>query len=103
MNTTLTCKVVTTRKPHRCFCCRRVFPKGTDMQYWSNVCDGDFGSGYNCATCEELLQIAYKNFDDGEGYQEGCVDESLDKDQTPEALLQIERIRAQIKKERINV
>ncbi len=47
------------------------------MQYWSNVCDGSFGSGYNCATCQELLNLAYDMFNDGEGYPPGCVYEAL--------------------------
>lgn len=57
------------------------------MQYWTTICDGGFGSGYNCATCEQLLVEGRAAFIDQEGYEEGCVYEHLEKDQTPEQLL----------------
>lgn len=91
MTTTLKYVVVTTRKPHRCFCCERVFPKGTNMRYWSVVGDDGFGSGYNCATCEELLTLTDYLNDPYEGYSHGCVYEALNKGQTPEQLLVHER------------
>lgn len=84
----LTDKEVTVRKPHRCIMCRRKFPEGSRMHYQSNIYKGDFGSVYWCMTCEGLSKMASTDFSDGEfSYPEGCVDESLEKGQTPEMLL----------------
>lgn len=58
------------------------------MSYWVTIYDGDFGDGYNCKTCEDIITLSPNHFDDGEGYPEGCVAESLEKGQTPEQLLQ---------------
>lgn len=56
--TMLTDKTVVTRKPHKCFGCITVFPKGTEMQYQfsvhSNKYDG--GSAYLCMKCLEHIR-----------------------------------------------
>lgn len=97
MTTTLKYVVVTTRKTHKCFCCRRNFPAGTNMRYWTVVSEDGFSSGYECATCEELLSLAKNDFHTEEGYPEGCVDEALIKGETPETLLQNARDRIKSK------
>lgn len=85
MSTTLTDKIVVTRKPHVCFSCFRKFPKGTEMRYWSGVSQGDFNSVYSCHTCEKIMD-KMEQYDDG--YPEGFVRDMLEKDQTPEQLLE---------------
>lgn len=84
MSTTLKYKEVTSRKQHKCFSCLRIFPPRTKLRYWVGIYDGDFGSVYNCVTCDEIMKRCN---DDGEGYPQGFVQEMLEKGQTPEQLL----------------
>jgi hypothetical protein len=91
MNDLLEEKIVTTRKPHRCFACWRLFPKGSKLQ-WSKHCDnGDFVECYTCETCQEILKIAWKTLADPWDNEVGerCVsDEYIDRGlKSPEALL----------------
>lgn len=56
------------------------------MHYWSGIYDGDFGSVHYCRTCEDIMNLSEP---DDEGWPEGFVREMLDKDQTPEQLLEV--------------
>lgn len=85
MITTLEWRKVTIRKPHRCWGCRRLYEKGQQLYYWSCVEDGRFGHGYTCDTCEEIMKLDDEH--DNE-YPKGFVADNLNKDQTPEQLLQ---------------
>jgi len=82
----LTDKYVTTRKEHKCFSCLRKFPVGTLMHFGTFVHD-DIYSLYTCNTCEKIHGLCYDDFYDGEGIPQGYVNESLNKDQTPEQYL----------------
>ena len=87
-------KFVTTRKPHRCDACGRHFPKGTKMRRQVNAEDG-ICQWYECPTCEELLGKYRGNFDDGYGMcEQFCVQDALNKDETPEEML--ERLKSYI-------
>lgn len=80
--TTLQYKLVTIRKPHKCFGCLRKFEPGSKMFYWFGVDGSDHNSGYACETCEEIMSI--NNYDE---WYEGDVLNCLNKDQTPEQYL----------------
>jgi uncharacterized protein (DUF2344 family) len=81
-------KTVKTNKPHMCFGCGRKFEKGTKMRRQVNTCDG-ICVVYSCKTCDELMTKHPKLFWDDmlEMFNEFCVNESLEKGQTPEELL----------------
>lgn len=83
MSTILQDKLVKTRKEHYCFSCLRRFPIGTDMWYWSGIYEGDFNSSYTCKTCKEIMSLDKEN----NVFEEGYVDNWLNKGQTPEELL----------------
>lgn len=87
--TSLKHQKVKIRKPHRCFCCLRVFPKGDMMISWTGIYEGDFNHGYNCLTCEEIMKLDKDNY---EGFEEGFVANELSKGQSPEDLLNHLRI-----------
>lgn len=81
-------KIVTTRKSHRCNACRRVFEAGTKMRIQVNNSDGLI-IWRECPTCQELLSKYHSHFKDDfdNVYYEGCVNEALERGQTPEQLL----------------
>lgn len=80
-------KTLITRKAHNCSACGRVFPKGVKMRTQVNTFDG-IGTWRTCETCTTLLNEFPDCFDDGYGmFMGNCVDESLNRDQTPEQLL----------------
>ena len=84
---TLYYKKVTTRKAHYCFACSRKFEAGTKMQL-QVVASDEISNIYTCETCEQLLTKHRYNFDDGCGvFWQNCVDDALDRNQTPEELL----------------
>lgn len=85
MSETFTDKIVKIRKPHQCFSCFRKFEPGTEMRYWCGIYDGDFGSVYSCKACNEIMDRCEP---DDDGYPEGFVAYMLEKDQTPEQLLE---------------
>lgn len=91
MAQTLSYKQVKTKKRHLCFSCLRYFPLNTLMYKWSCIYEGDFNYGYTCSTCDELHELSGEN-----EFEEGFVREGLDKNQTPEQLLE------KIKHERTN-
>ena len=67
MSTVLRNKMVTTRKPHRCWGCLRKFPEGTKMTMNVTVDVIPFTS-YWCETCEEIInEIGWEEFEDGIG------------------------------------
>jgi ribosomal protein S27AE len=80
-------KIVTTRKKHNCSACGRVFDKGTKMRTQVNTYDG-IQTWRECPTCQELLSKHRSRFDDGYNVcWMNCVDEALERGQTPEDLL----------------
>lgn len=87
MSTTLTDKIVITRKPHVCFSCLRKFPEGTEMRYWTGTTSDGFYSVYCCKTCNKIMDKSCY-YDDDDGYPEGFVREMLAPGQTPEQLLE---------------
>ncbi len=89
MSTTLTNKNVVIRKEHLCFSCHRRFPIGTKMRYWTGLVEGDFNSVYSCETCDEIIKLTPREFFDDGIIPDGFVRETLNKNQTPEELLQI--------------
>lgn len=83
-------KLVVTRKRHVCNACGRMFEKGTKMWTQVNIYDG-IQVFRSCITCSELmLKYKYKFYDDCENmFMSGCVSDCLEKDQTPEQLLEL--------------
>jgi hypothetical protein len=80
-------KIVTTRKSHLCNACHRRFEKGTIMRSQVNTYDG-IGTWRECPTCTILLDKHRDCFSDEYNVcEDGCVNESLDKGETPEDLL----------------
>lgn len=81
-------KIVTTRKPHRCCACGRLFEKGTKMRTQVNTFDG-IQTWRECPTCQELLSKFRSHFEDNYDHitYSDCVGEVLERGQTPEDLL----------------
>ena len=81
-------KIVTTRKKHRCSACGRNFEAGTKMRTQVNTSDG-LQTWRECPTCQELLSKHRSKFEDDYEHlcYEFCVNEVLEKGQTPEELL----------------
>jgi rubredoxin len=81
-------KIVTTRKKHRCSACGRIFEAGTKMRTQVNTSDG-LQTWRECPTCQELLSKHRSKFEDDYEHlcYEFCVNEVLEKGQTPEELL----------------
>ena len=80
-------KTVKTRKKHNCSACGRVFDKGTQMRTQVNTLDG-IQTWRECPTCTELLSKYRSHFEDYDHTcYELCVNELLEKGQTPEELL----------------
>ena len=84
--TSLTDKIVTTRKPHLCHGCGDLFPAGTQMRYWSGIYEGDFNSGYMCTTCDEIMPLCRDDYWDG--YPEGFVNEMKEDGETTQQVLE---------------
>ncbi len=72
-----------TRKVHQCSMCYRKFQPGTTMHYWVGIYEGDFCYSRCCVTCQQLIDHSTES-----EFPEGFVYESLNKDQTPEMLLE---------------
>ena len=85
MSTSLKSVIVKTKKQHQCFSCLRIFPSNTKMNYSAGIYEGDFSAGYSCMTCVDIMNRCEH---ESEGYSEGFVREMLEKDQTPEQLLE---------------
>lgn len=83
MATILKSKDLKIRKEQQCFSCLRTFPKDTLMYYQVSIIDGDFCTTYTCNVCKEIMSLSYE-FE----YEHGYVDGMLDKDTSPEELLQ---------------
>ena len=81
-------KTVITRKKHKCNACLRFFEKGTKMRLQVNTYNGIM-TWRECPTCTELLSKHRSHFADyyDNMCYEGCVDEALNKGQSPEDLL----------------
>ena len=78
-------KLVTTRKPHRCHGCRRLYPAGWKM--YSQVVFGD--EPYTLHTC--LTCVRLEKFYDEREYPEGFVLDMMDNSAftgTPEEYLE---------------
>jgi len=81
-------KIVTTRKKHRCSAYGRNFEAGTKMRTQVNTSDG-LQTWRECPTCQELLSKHRLKFEDDYDHlcYEFCVNEVLEKGETPEQLL----------------
>lgn len=80
---TLKSTSVKTRKEHECFSCYRKFPIGTKMNYWVGHYEGDFCATYSCMTCVEIMNMSSEVY-----FPEGFVHEMLNKNETPEQLIE---------------
>jgi hypothetical protein len=58
-------RIVTTRKPHRCFGCCGEIPVGAKASYSTGVYDGYFFASYFCSACVEWLAEHPGYFEDG--------------------------------------
>jgi hypothetical protein len=83
MSTVLREVNVKTRKIHRCFSCLRMFPANTMMRYQVCTYEGDFCTTYACSTCMEIMKILQEDV-----YEDGEVNNQLERNQTPEELLE---------------
>ena len=81
-------KIVTTRKKHMCSACGRKFEAGTRMRAQVNTYDG-IHTWRACLACDVLLTKYRKLFvSNNENICEiYCVSDSLEKNETPEGLL----------------
>lgn len=68
--TTLSNKIVVTKKPRRCFGCNTVYPVGSKMNKNFSVDGRDISSTYWCAICETFMSDKWKDIE-GEGVQQG--------------------------------
>lgn len=81
-------KFVINRKYHICNCCGRRFEKNEKMRVQVNTFEGSLNNFRSCETCYELTNDFRDYFIDDDGIFYGyCVNEALDKNQTPEELL----------------
>lgn len=79
--------IVITRKKHMCNACGRVFEKGTKMHTQVNTLDG-IQTFRECPTCTELLSKYRSFFEDYCSIcYEFCVNDILEKGETPEDIL----------------
>lgn len=64
-------KIVKIRKPHDCFGCGEIFPKGTEMECQVNKDDGELYRLYICLPCAKHWNEPFKDsFVDALGYGE---------------------------------
>ncbi len=66
MTTNLRSDRIKTRKPHECWVCYRVIPKGSLAQSWAVLDERSFFSGYFCDDCQ--------NFNEDCAYDEGIME-----------------------------
>lgn len=78
--------IVTTRKEHTCYGCRRIFPKGARLQRNTYVEDREIYSLYMCCVCEEYIKQHYSYQDE---YSEGDVQDG-DPEAWEEVRLEVE-------------
>jgi hypothetical protein len=79
--------LIITRKPHKCFSCGRLFPKGTEMRLQVNNYDNKINNIHTCKTCKEIITYLVPDPYMDDVLEEGYLDYYLDKGQTPEDLL----------------
>lgn len=82
MSYILTHKEVTTRKSHRCFGCRRIFPSGRKMVR-ETVKDDIIFTTYLCSTCQ---YISANELEYGDEYCEGDLYERAMEIEAEQAL-----------------
>lgn len=73
MGTTLTDKVVKTRKSHQCFGCGKIYEKGSKMRYNTYAFEGTVDSSYWCETCDYIISNYYDYWDLQDGIQFASV------------------------------
>lgn len=66
-----------TRKDHKCFGCREIVLKGSEVFYTASVWQGDFGTYYLCPPCHNYLVDNPEVF--AEGFCEGDIGEDRDQ------------------------
>lgn len=76
MTTIIESKMVTTRKEHQCFGCRRIYPAGTEMEHSVQVDDYLFHI-YLCHDCLNYLDTL-DSWERAEGFCEGDLLENED-------------------------
>lgn len=71
----LRAKKVKITKPHKCFGCRREFPKGTEMQFevWTDA--DSVNNSYLCETCQEVSSRPALEWGPGFEFGEGDLRE----------------------------
>jgi hypothetical protein len=79
--------VITTRKNHNCFCCGRLFPKGSRMKSQVNADSYQINNIWTCLTCEDLISKYPDRFICNGCFEDSCIADCLDEGQTPEDLL----------------
>lgn len=63
MTTTTTAKLVTTRKPHRCWGCWHMFPAGNEMTHLTTFAPEGIGHDYTCQHCQGWIDANTDNWD----------------------------------------
>lgn len=48
-------KIITTRKPHKCWGCAEEFPSGSKLRKYVAVDNGEFQASYYCPDCDERV------------------------------------------------
>jgi hypothetical protein len=72
-------KIVTTRKPHRCYCCGQSIEAGSQAEYSAGKFDGRFYAFYICDDCKrKQLSIAAEEIRHGCNWNEAwCAYEDV--------------------------
>ena len=65
---TLSCRMVTNRKPHKCWGCTRTMPPGTEMQVVVTVDSREFAEARWCLVCQAVLDNGTYEYDDQFGF-----------------------------------
>lgn len=72
--------IKSTRKVHKCFACGEVIDKGSKAVEWVSVGNGSVNSEYLHPACWDVTEnhcFSCKGCDDGEGFNEGYLYESM--------------------------
>jgi hypothetical protein len=75
-------EIKATRKVRRCFACNEIIHKGNKVVEWVAVSDGSVSSVYLHPECWDITTkfcFGCNNCDDGEGFQEGYIKESMNE------------------------
>jgi len=83
--------IKSTRKIRRCFACGKIIAKGREAVEWVSAGDGSASSVYLHPECWKITEdycFGCKNCDDGDGFQEFYLRESMNEGSRCEGIAQ---------------